>query len=82
MDKMILNKNDGTAIEVEIVMTFKLEKYNNNDYVIYKHSNEYFGAKYKEENEITTLDTNLSNNEKKDLNKAFEELSKIGVIQC
>lgn len=82
MDKMILNKNDGTAIEVEIVMTFKLEKHNSTDYVIYKHGNEYFGAKYKEENEITTLDTNLSNLEKKELNKIFKELTKIGVIAC
>lgn len=82
MDKMILNKDDGTGIEVEIVMTFKLEKFNNNDYVIYKHNNEYFGAKYIDKNEETILETNLTNNEKKALNEAFENLTKIGVIQC
>ena len=82
MEKMILNKSDGTAIEIEIVMTFKIEKHNNTDYVIYKHCNEYFGAKYIEENEVTLLETNLSNTEKKELNKVFKELTKMGVIEC
>jgi len=81
MDKMILNREDGTAIEVEIVMTFKIKKYNNN-YVIYKLNNEFFGAKYIEKNENTVLDTSLTDDEKAELNTVFENLSKMGVIEC
>ena len=37
MDKMLLNKNDGTSEEVEIVMTFKLKEISDDNYVFYRN---------------------------------------------
>lgn len=82
MDKMLLFKKDGTAIYVEVVVTFKLEKFNNSNYVIYKLENEFYGAKYTETSENTVLNANLSEDEKKELNIVFENFSKSGVIEC
>ena len=80
MDTMILNKVDGSTEEIEIVMTFKLEYFNNNDYVIYKQNNEYYAAKYVEKDENTELITDLSDEEKKSVSQIFEKLHKGGVI--
>ena len=82
MDTMTLNKEDGTIEEIEIVITFKLENFNNDDYVIYKTNNEFFGAKYIEKSGNTELITDLSDEEKKSLSEIFEKLRKEGIIQC
>ena len=80
MDILTLNKNDGNKEEVEIVMTFKLEQFNNNDYVIYKCKNEYYGAKYIEKNTTTELITNLSKEERDALSKIFDKLHEKGIV--
>ena len=80
MDKMILNKIDGTTEEVEIVRSFKLENLNQDDYVIYKNNNKYYGAKYIENNGNTDLITDLSDMEKNALSEIFDKLSKGGII--
>ncbi len=77
---MILNKNDGTSEEVEIVMTFKLEKFDNSDYVIYKSNEKYYAAKFIEKNGFTDLITNLSEEERKALSEMFNKLNKGGII--
>lgn len=80
MDTMTLNKNDGTTETVEIVMTFKLDKFNNDDYVIYKSNDKYFGARYLEKDENTDLITDLSDDEKKALSDIFDKFRKGGMI--
>jgi len=80
VDTMTLNKSDGTTLEVEIVMTFKLEDFNDDDYVIYKSNNEYYAAKYFEVDGNTNLITDLSEEEKKSLSKIFERLHKGGIL--
>lgn len=72
---MTLNKSDGSTEEIEIVMTLKLENINNNDYVIYKSKDKYFGARYLEENGNTELITDLSDIEKKSLSELFDKLN-------
>ncbi|HHW69509.1 MAG TPA: DUF1292 domain-containing protein [Tenericutes bacterium] len=80
MDTMTLNKLDGTTEEVEIMMTFKLERFNDNDYVIYKSLDKFYAARYVENNGITNLETNLSEDEKEDLSKVFNKLREGGII--
>jgi hypothetical protein len=80
MDTMILNKADGATEEVEIVMTFKLEKFNNDDYVIYKNNDKYYAAKYVENGENTDLTTDLSDDEKQSLSEMFDKLRNGGIL--
>ena len=80
MDIMILNKMDGTTEVVEIVMTFKLEKFNNDDYVIYKNNDRFYAAKYIEKYGNTHLKTNLEDDEKKLLFEMFDKLRNGGII--
>jgi len=80
MDTMILNKKDGSTEIAEIVTTFKLENFNNNDYVIYKNNKEYYAARYEEKEGSVDLITDLTDEEKKALNNIFEKLHKGGVI--
>lgn len=82
MDTMILNKQDGTKEEIEIVTTFKLEKFNNYDYVIYRINNEFFAAKCIEKEGNTDLQTDLSDEEKKSVTEIFKKLCEGGIIQC
>lgn len=42
-------------------MTFKLEEFNNVDYVIYKNNEKYYATKYFEKDGNTDLTTCLSN---------------------
>lgn len=79
MDKMKLTKNDGTIEEIEIVTTFKIDKYNN-DYIIYKSNNKYYAARYYEKNNNIDLDTNLTKEEKQSLEEVFDKLHKGGII--
>jgi len=80
MDTMILNKKDGTTEEIEIMMSFKLEEFNNSDYVIYKSNDEYYAAKYKEIGGNTELITDLSDKEKNSLSKIFDKFKKGGIL--
>lgn len=80
MDKMTLNKSDGTTEEVEIVMTFKLENFNNDDYVIYKNNEKFFGAKFFEKEGNTELITDLSDEEKEAVSNLFNKLHEGGII--
>lgn len=81
MDKMVLNKSDGTVEEVEIVMTFKLENFNNDDdYVIYKNKDRFYAAKYFERDGNTDLNTDLSDEEKTALSSFFDKLRKGGIL--
>ena len=79
MDTMILTKNDGTSEEIELIMTFGLEKFDSN-YVFYKIGNEYYAAKYIEKDGNTILDSNLSDDEKKVVDAFFEKLKKGGKL--
>lgn len=80
MDTMTLIKEDGTTEEVEIVMTFKIEKYKKNDYVIYKSNDKYFGARFVEKDGNTELNTDLSDVEKGEIAKIFMKLHEGGII--
>jgi hypothetical protein len=77
---MTLMKNDGVTEDVEIVMTFKLDNFNDKDYVIYKSNDEYFGASFVEKDDVTELDTDLSLEEQEKLSELFEKLYEGGVI--
>lgn len=77
MNIMTLNKEDGATCDVEIVMTFKLENHID-DYIIYKLDNEYYGAKYYDDGMKTSLETDLSNEEKEALNNVFKSVMKDG----
>lgn len=81
MDTMILNKKDGTTEEVEIMMSFKLEEFNNSDYVFYKNNEgAYFAAKYIEKDGNTELITDLSENERNVLSRIFDKFKKGGIL--
>lgn len=67
-------------LAVEVIMTFKLDKFNNNDYMIYKVNNEYFAAKYIEKDDKIYLETYLSDDEKKVLSDIYDKLSNGGII--
>lgn len=79
MDKMKLNKIDGKKEEIEIVTTFKIDKFNK-DYIIYKSNNKYYAARYYEKNNNIDLDTELTDEEKQSLEEVFEKLHKGGII--
>lgn len=80
MDTMILTKEDGTTEEVEIVITFKLERFNNNDYVFYRIKDKYYGARFIEENGSSNLITDLSSEEKESLSEIFKKMHEGGII--
>ena len=81
MDIIKLKKADGTTEEVEIVMTFVLEKFNNNDYVIYKDKdNQHYGAKYVENDGNISLDTDLTEEEKEALTNIYTKLLKGDIV--
>lgn len=80
MDEMTLNKKDGTSEKVEILMTFKIDHFNDNDYVIYKNDEKYYAARYIEENGNTNLITDLSDEEKEALSTMFDKLHNGGLI--
>lgn len=79
MDTMMLRKSDGTDVEVELVLTFKLKEFDHN-YVFYKVDNEVYAARYIEEGDTTKLDTKLSKEEKSVLNDFFASLKKGGKL--
>lgn len=68
---MKLSTKDGEKM-AEIIYTINIE--NMGDYVIYKVDDEFYGAKYKYNGEDTDLITDLSDEEKEALNKAFEKM--------
>lgn len=82
MDLMTLRNEDGTSTEVEIVVTFKIEELGDNDYVIYKENEKFFGAKYVENDGIVDLIVDLSDDEKNKLSEVFKKLCSGGIIQC
>jgi len=74
MNYIGITNNDGTTTKMEIVTTFKLDKFNDN-YIIYtdierKH---YYIAKYLLDGK---LDTNISNQELKYANAILKEVLK------
>jgi len=79
MNFMILNNKDGNTCEVEIVIIFNLENCDD-DYVIYKLENEYYGAKYYDKDEKTYLITELSIEEQETLNNVFKTVVKEGIL--
>ena len=82
MDTMTLVNADGTKEEIEIVVTFKIKEFNDNDYVIYKNNDDFFGARYIEENDNVDLITDLSKEEQKAMSEIFEKLRKGEVINA
>lgn len=80
MDTITLNKTDGTTEIVEIVLSFKLEGLNNDDYVIYKNNEKYFAAKYLDDDRETNLITDLSDDEKKAIEMVFNKFHEEGII--
>ncbi len=79
MDLVTLITKDNKEMEVEIVMSFKIDEFNS-DYVIYKDSDGYYAAKYIVKDNTTILDTDLTEKEKNSINLIFEELKKEGVL--
>lgn len=71
---MTLTKKDGSIEEIEILMTFKIEKFNNSDYVFYKSNNEYYAAKFLEKDENTELITDLTTEEEEILTELFDKM--------
>lgn len=82
MDNMTLIKADGTEVEVEIIVTFQIKEFNNDDYVIYKDENKFYAAKYVDDGENVTLITSLSDKEKVALSDVFKKLKQGGVINA
>lgn len=76
---MFLKTNSGEKKQVDIIATFKIERYDG-DYVIYKLDNEYYGAKYKNKDNSSELITDLSDEEKKIINEFYIKFQKEGVI--
>lgn len=76
---MFLKTNNGEKKQVDIIATFKIERYDG-DYVIYKLDNEYYGAKYKNKDNSSELITDLSDEEKKIINEFYIKFQKAGVI--
>ena len=68
----IKDKNGNTK-KVEVVFRFHNEKLDNY-YLVYKHNNEYFALKYKDELGENIIDTNLS---KEELSELVELLNNI-----
>lgn len=79
MDTILLTKKDGTQEEVELIMTFKVDKFNN-DYVFYRNNKKYYAAKYVEKGEKTILSTELSEEEKVALSAFFNKLHEGGKL--
>lgn len=82
MDNMTLIKTDGSEIEVEIITTFQIKEFDNNDYVIYKDEDKFYAAKYIDDGENVSLITNLSDKEKIALSDVFKKLKQGGVINA
>ena len=82
MDNMTLIKADGTEVEVEIIVTFQIKEFNNDDYVIYKDENKFYADKYVDDGENVTLITSLSDKEKVALSDVFKKLKQGGVINA
>lgn len=82
MDNMTLIKTDGSEVEVEIITTFQIKEFDNNDYVIYKDENKFYAAKYIDDGENVSLITNLSDKEKIALSDVFKKLKQGGVINA
>lgn len=71
MDKIIIQDKEKGRLEMEVVLTFS---FHDRNYVIYKDDNDYFIAKYNEENDL--LDTNLNEEEITYGEKVLEEVLK------
>ena len=82
MDSMTLIKSDGTEVEVEVILTFKIKEFNNKDYVIYKDNEKFYAASYSDDGESVSLDTDLSDEEKVALSDMFKKLKQGGVINA
>lgn len=76
---MILNMSDQKKVETEIIMSFNIENFSGK-YVIYKINDEYYGAKYRNNQDITELITDLNLQEKEAIEKIFNECKDKGII--
>ena len=70
-DFVTVNTENGKK-EAELVSKFKIP--NLGDYVIYKLDGEFYGAKYKIDEDNTTLITDLTEKEQQALNEVFQQL--------
>lgn len=76
-DYIDIYKKDGTTEKMEVVATFDIEKYKSH-YIIYKSiedKNKYYAASYTGDIKNSYLNTNLTDEEKKDILEIFNSLN-------
>lgn len=71
-----ITEKDGTKKNVEVVFRFHDEE-NNTFYLVYKHNNEYFAAKYDDIIGTSSLNTNLNNEELKVLESLLNQIPEV-----
>ncbi len=71
----ILDKN-GKTKKAKVIFRFHDEE-NNNFYIVYKHNNEYFAAKYDDVVGTSNLDTNLNSKELETLEKLLNKIPEV-----
>ena len=76
-DYITIFNEDGTAEEMEVIATFKLEE-TKKACIIYKGINsndtKYFAASYDEDNEYSDLNTEFTEKEKEELNEILKTI--------
>lgn len=71
----ILDKNGNKKI-AEVIFRFRDEQ-NNTFYIVYKHNDEFFAAKYDDVVGTSKLDTNLTEKEFKVLEKFLNQMPEV-----
>lgn len=73
----VYDKN-GNKQKMEVVITFELQEFKRH-YIIYREINkkdsEYYAARFNPDTSYSELDTNLSDSEKKIIQKVFEKMN-------
>lgn len=78
-DVIVILRTSNGEKQADIIVSFNIEGYDG-EYVIYKVDNEYFGAKYKNQNDSSELISDLSEHEKQIINEFYLEYQKEGDI--
>lgn len=71
-DFIMIDTNDGNSIQAELVTKYSVQGLG--DYVIYKIDGEYYGAKYNQDGDNTSLITDLNDKEIKILDSILESI--------
>jgi len=81
-DFITIIKEDRSSEQMEVVTTFRLEE-TAKDCIIYKSfDGHYYAASYDSNTDYSNLNTNFTEEEKKQLNKIFEELKNGGEVNA